>query len=188
MNTTQRSLKIKDVSNVQAGLSMKGDLVIEPGMTGAALGSENMPFVMPRFKLDFHAFCMVREMAGRIPDAPALGSRFASRLAMYLPEVADQIEESDFGFLHLEVGVLKLATRNSILTRDWRRVRLHFSFVANILSGAGAELRDALHVSYLGNLFYGETAASYAQARMYLPISLGIALEIIERHYEDLAE
>ena len=41
-------------------------------------------------------------------------------------------------------------------------------------------------MSYLVNLFYGETALDYAKARTLMPKRLAAALEIMERHYEEL--
>src|SRR5271169_195146 len=83
-------------------------------------------------------------------------------------------------------GLARAAKSNAIGRHDWDYVRKHFSFAANMLENAGAELRDALHVSYLGNLFYGETSLDYAKARILLPKPLAISLEKVERHYEDL--
>jgi len=83
-------------------------------------------------------------------------------------------------------GLAHAAKRHAIGRHDWDYVRKHFSFVARMLENAGAELRNALHVSYLGNLFYGETSLDYAKARILLPKPLAIALEKVERHYEDL--
>jgi hypothetical protein len=36
------------------------------------------------------------------------------------------------------------------------------------------------------NLFYGETSINFAKARTLMPKRLANALEIIERHYEEL--
>jgi len=47
-------------------------------------------------------------------------------------------------------------------------------------------LHDAIGISYLGNLFYDEISINYAKARTLLPRRLAVALEIIERHYEEL--
>ena len=113
--------------------------------------------------------------------------RFADFLAKHFPQVAASIDDAHVGVLHLEVGALKLATRNAIWTRDWPTVRTHLSFVDSVLEAADAELHDAVGVSYLGSLLYGETSINFAKARTLLPRRLAVALEIIERHYEDLA-
>jgi hypothetical protein len=114
-------------------------------------------------------------------------SLFAGFLAMHLPEVAERIDYDDFGILNLEVGALKLATRDAIARRDWHAVGKHFAFVAGLLEHAGAELLDALHVSYLGMLFHGEASINYQKARSLMPKALSNALEHIERHYDNLA-
>ena len=65
-------------------------------------------------------------------------------------------------------------------------MRTHFAFVDNLLEAAEPELHDAIGISYLGNLFYDEISINYAKARTLLPRRLAVALEIIERHYEEL--
>ncbi len=148
--------------------------------------TERLP-VVPRFLLNYNAFAYLRKLLSHKPAVTdGLCSRFASRVALHFPEIANRIDEADFGVLHLEVGELKLATRDAILRRDWDEVVSHYAFVAELLATAGDELRDALHVSYLGNLFYGELAVNYAKARCLLPRPLSVALEKIERHYEQL--
>jgi hypothetical protein len=119
---------------------------------------------------------------------PTGNLHFASHLAQHLPEVAAQhMNESDWGILNLEVGALKQATRDAIARRDWHTVCRHLACVEDLYEKAGAELRDALGVSYLGNLLYGEISLNYAKARSLLPRSLAIAPVKIERHYEELS-
>ncbi len=136
-----------------------------------------------------------RDVAGSIGSAqrgcldsvaPSGNAGFAVHLARHFPEVAARIDDCDFGVLHLEVGALKLATRDAIAKRDWHTVCNYFNFVADLLAGAGDELRDAVNVSYLGNLFYGETSPDFAKARTLLPKPLAEALAKIESHFEDL--
>ncbi len=142
-----------------------------------------------RFRLDFRAFGYLQQLM-RFKSAQPTPARsdFASRLASHFPEIADRIDESDLGILHLEVGELKLATAHAIARRDWDAVAAHFAFVNDLLQDDGnTDLRDAVHVSYLGNLFYGETSINHAKARCMLPQRLAGALYDIERHYEQLA-
>lgn len=113
-------------------------------------------------------------------------TRFASHLALYFPDAAARIDEVDFGTLHLEVGALKLETRDAIAKRNWNAVRDHYVFISMVMEDAGAELRDAVRISYLGDLFYGETSLNYAKARSLLPRSLASALGAVEAHYEGL--
>ncbi len=142
---------------------------------------------VPRLVLNYKAFAYLRKlMSYKAMITAGACSRFANRLALHLPSVATRIDEADFGVLHLEVGELKLATRDAIISHDWETVASHFAFVTELLQDAGGELRDALHISYLGSLFYGELHVSYAKARCMLPRPLAIALEKVERHYEQL--
>jgi hypothetical protein len=141
----------------------------------------------PRLQLDFNSFRSLNHVLCLKPSPRAGESRFACHLAIYFPEIAERIDENDFGVLHLEVGALKLASREAIINGDWAAVSSHCSFVAALLKNCGEELNDALCISYLGSLFYGETARNFVSARTLLPPSLAIALENIERHYQDLA-
>ncbi len=151
-------------------------------------GHARVPSV-PRFRLDYRAFAYLHQLMRykTLRPTPA-HSRFASQLAIYFPEVAASIDEADFGIVHLEVAAMKLASAHAIAKRDWDTLRAHFAFMNDLLlKETGIELRDAIHVSYLGNLFYGETALNYAKARCLLPKPLSDALHEIEQHYEHLA-
>ncbi len=113
-------------------------------------------------------------------------SRFAGYLALHLPEVAARIDEADYGILHLEIAALKSATREAIHRRDWHTVGKYFSFVAGLLDDAGDDLRDAIDVSYLAGLLYGERSLNDEKARTLLPAPLAAALERIEKYYAGL--
>jgi hypothetical protein len=123
-------------------------------------------------------------------DAPRADRRacssFAHQLMLYFPEIAERLDEADDGKLHLEMGELKLATRDAINDSDWRSACEQFAFVAQLLNDDIAAVNDAISISYLGALFYGELSANHAQARCLLPSPLANALERIERHYEEL--
>lgn len=140
-----------------------------------------------KFLFDYNAYRTLNKLALLRPLRRGTQSAFAAQLAIHFPEVAARVDEDDFGVLHLEVGVLRLATREAIVRRDWITAARHFAFVDSVLEGADTELHDAVGVSYLGNLFYGETTLNYAKARTLLPERLAVALEIMERHYEELA-
>lgn len=116
----------------------------------------------------------------------ARNSRFANYLAIHFPEVAASIDAEDLGMLHLEVSALKLATHDAILKHDWPTVRTHFDFIDEVLESAEIDLHDAIGISYLVNLFYSETSLEFATARTLMPKRLAAALEIMERHYEEL--
>lgn len=142
---------------------------------------------LPRFQLDYQSFCNLHRLVRLKSLALDGNSRFASHLTLYFPKAAARIDEADFGILHLEVGALKLDTRAAILRHDWTTVIEHFVFVARMVETAGKELRDALHISYLGMLLCDEKSISFVKARSLLPKSLVVALEKIEHHYQQLA-
>ncbi|MDO8926703.1 MAG: hypothetical protein Q7U94_07335 [Sideroxyarcus sp.] len=123
---------------------------------------------------------------GNTISTQAAGPRFADHLAARFPKVAAIIEEADFGVLPVEVDALKLATREAIQKKDWPTASAHFAFVDEILESAGTELHEAIGISYLTNLFYGETSPEFAMARTLMPKRLAAALELMERHYEEL--
>jgi len=146
------------------------------------------PMLSPkaRSRPNYNAFCDLQKL-GFLKTIPFDGiSRFAGYIAVHFPDVAASIDEADFGVLHLEVGEFKLATRDAILWRDWETVRTHFAFIDKVLETADIDLHNAIGISYLGNLFYNETSLNFAKARTLLPKRLAVALEIIERHYEEL--
>ena len=114
-------------------------------------------------------------------------SRFTDYLSNHFPEVAASID-TDRRALHLEVGAMMLVSREAILNSDWSTLYLHFTFIDSVLEAADTELHEAIGLSYLVSLFYGETAINYAKARTLMPKRLAAALEIMERHYEELTK
>jgi hypothetical protein len=137
-------------------------------------------------RLDIPSFGDLNKLASLKSIPFARNSRFANYLAKHFPEVAETIDEEDVGMLHLEVSALKLATLDAIQKQDWTAVRTHFDFIDEVLENAETELHDAIGISYLVNLFYSETSIDFAKARTLMPKRLATALEIMERHYEEL--
>jgi hypothetical protein len=119
--------------------------------------------------LDFKTFMSLRRMVGHQQKKPLIGrADFVKQLTLYLPEVADRIEESDFGIVHLEVGALKLATREAITRRDFAAVSDHLSLIVDVFDRADNELYEAICISYLEALFLRETSAAHIEARRLL--------------------
>jgi len=119
--------------------------------------------------LDFKTFTSLRRMVSHQHEKHLIRrADFVQQLTLYLPEVAARIEESDFGIVHLEVGAMKLATREAIVRRDFTTVHRHFILIADLLDHADAELSDAIRISYLEALFLDETDPAYAKARCML--------------------
>ncbi len=157
-----------------------------PGRARSGIVQMEDSHAIPRFQLDYLSFRDLHKILCCKPRRRAVQSRFACYLAVYFPEVAEHIDESDFGILHLEVGVLKLRSRSAIINGDWEVLTCHFAFVRSVLENGGHDLRDAVRISYLGSLFYGETGRNFAAARCLLPPRLSRELDSIEKHYEDL--
>jgi hypothetical protein len=125
------------------------------------------------------------ELAFRNPFPVTENSQNTDYLAVHFPKVAASINTDNWA-LHLEIGAMARATRDAILKCDWPTASSHFAFIDSVLETADTELHEAIGVSYLVNLFYGETALDYAKARTLMPKRLAAALEIMERHYEEL--
>jgi hypothetical protein len=126
-----------------------------------------------------------RKLAFRNPFPATENSQNTDYLTAHFPKVAAGINTDNWA-LHLEIGAMTLATREAISKHDWSTLSAHFAFIDSVLETADTQLHEAIGVSYLVNLFYGETALDYAKARTLMPKRLAAALEIMERHYEEL--
>lgn len=131
--------------------------------------------------LDFKTFASLRRMVTHQQSKPLVKrADFMKMVTLYLPEVAARIEESDFGIVHLEVGALKLATKEAIAGRDYATVRRYLFLISDLFDRADAELYDAFCISYLEGLFLDETSTAYMEARSML----SKPMENILRHAE----
>lgn len=139
------------------------------------------------FRLNFELFAALRGALSIHPKAlpiTTMGrSDFIHYITLHFPDVSARIEKSDFGIIHLEMGVMKLATRDAILGREFSTVRRHFSFVSYLFEHADRELYDAIVVSYLEGIFISETLPSYLSARRLLPLNLEEALKKSEHNF-----
>jgi hypothetical protein len=161
-------------------------MVIEDERTGTWHAYRNSTPGQPHSRFDYRSFIdQYQPVSSNTLCTPGTAC-FAAYLAQHFPEVVAKVNATGLGVLHIEVGALKLSTRDAILNRDWTTVSSHFAFIDNVLESADIELHDAIGVSYLVNLFYGETSINYAKARTLMPKRLAAALEIIERHYDEL--
>ncbi len=135
--------------------------------------------------LDFKTFASLRRIVTHQQSKPLLRrTDFMKQVTLYLPEVAERIEESDFGILHLEVGTMKLATRDAFARSDFATVRKHLSLIADLFDRADAELYEAIRISYLEALFLDEVSAAHIVARSMLPQPMENALRQSESHLE----
>lgn len=145
--------------------------------------------VMQSFEhlLDFKTFASLRRMVSHQQSKPLVKrTDFMKQVTLYLPEVSERIEESDFGIVHLEVGAMKLATKNAIANRDFSTVRKHLFLIAEIFDRADAELYDAIRISYLEGIFLDETSSAYMEARSMLSRPMENVLRQSELRLEKL--
>jgi hypothetical protein len=154
------------------GLEMNDTLTI------AKAAAFESPIAQPRLlahrpTLDFKTFCSLRRMVSHQRKQWTVGCcDFMQLLALHLPEVAEHVDESDFAYIHLEVGVLKIASRTAILCRDMSELLRHLILVSDLFGRAEKTLHDALRVSYLEALFLDETGSEFCAARSMLPNTL----------------
>ncbi len=109
---------------------------------------------------------------------------FMDYVARSMPEVQARIEADDIGHAHLEMGAMRLSTRDAIGRDDFRTVYSHFSVIGAWLGYADDDLFDAMVVSYLEALFIDIAEPEYRNARSLLPMNLEEALQQIERHFD----
>ncbi len=159
-------------------------------MPSQTLPKPNLPFaegLMQPFEqlLDFKTFASLRRMVSYQQSKPLLKrADFMKLITLYLPEVAARIEESDFGIVHLEIGAMKLATRDAFNRNDFATVRKHLLLIADLFERADADLYDAIRISYLEALFLGDTSAAHIVARGMLSNALSNALRQAELRQE----
>ncbi|HAF44595.1 MAG: hypothetical protein A2100_04560 [Sideroxydans sp. GWF2_59_14] len=119
--------------------------------------------------LDFKTFSSLRRMVTHQHSKPLLKrTDFMKQVTLYLPEVAARIEESDFGIVHLEVGAMRLATREAIIARDFATVRKHLFLITDLFDRADNELYEAIRISWLDALFLEEYSSAFMEARSML--------------------
>ena len=137
--------------------------------------------------LDFKTFASLRRMVAHQQSKPLFKrADFMKQVTLYLPEVAARIDESDFGIVHLEVGAMKLATKDAIARRDFGAVRRYLVLIADFFDRADGELYDAIRISYLEGLFLDETSAAYLEARSMLSRPMENLLRQAELRVEKL--
>lgn len=100
-----------------------------------------------------------------------------TRLTAEFPDVVAGFGPHSAGLLHCEVADFRQATERAMdAGRSWEAER-HFRLVAELLPVAGPELRNALEVSYLEDLAFGEyTPARRRAIRERMPRELQAVL------------
>jgi hypothetical protein len=106
--------------------------------------------------------------------------RFLAESGAEFPEVLLQIRPDEAGLLHCKVGAFRRATESAMDGGRLAAAEGHFRFAERALRMAGPDLRNALEVSYLEDLAFGEMpAARHQAARARMPSTLR---EIMVRH------
>ena len=137
--------------------------------------------------LDFKTFASLRRMVSHQHSKPLIKrADFMKLVTLYLPEVAARIEECDFGVVHLEIGAMKMATKDAFASSDFVTVRKHLLLIADLFDRADAELYDAIRISYLEAIFLGETSAAHIVARGMLSNAMENVLRQAELRLEKL--
>jgi hypothetical protein len=137
--------------------------------------------------LDFKTFASLRRMVSHQQTKPLIRrTDFMKLVTLYLPEVAARIEECDFGVVHLEIGAMKMATKDAFASNDFSTVRKHLLLIADLFDRADAELYDAIRISYLEAIFLGETSAAHIVARGMLSNAMENVLRQAELRLEKM--
>lgn len=131
--------------------------------------------------LDFKTFSSLRRMVSHQHHKPLFKrADFMKQITLYLPEVAARIEENDFGIMHLEIGAMKLVTREAFARSDFTTVSKHLQLIAELFERADTELYEAIRISYLEALFLGENSAAHSVARGMLSRTMAHVLRQAE--------
>jgi hypothetical protein len=77
--------------------------------------------------------------------------KFAELLVAEFPQLRDDVHESS-GLLHLQMMEFYLVTETAINARGWATVERCLRLADTFLHDGDAEIRNAIHVSYLESL------------------------------------
>jgi len=79
------------------------------------------------------------------------GQKFADILLAEFPHLRDEVDEWH-GLVHLQMMEFHLVTEKALEAVDWTTVERSLQLADTLLRDGNAEIRNALHVSYLENL------------------------------------
>jgi hypothetical protein len=114
--------------------------------------------------------------------------RFEELLASRFPAIAAQITEIEQGLLHLEMAAFARATCAAIDRGDLDEVAEHLAFIDELFRDATPNLENAIHVSYLEDVFLWRDEYRYCSARSMLSDPLQAAFVDLEEHWKRIAE
>ena len=113
---------------------------------------------------------------------------FIEGVRQLFPESYQEMEYIEDELLHLDMADFSRTTSNAIRTNNTSLAIAHFDFISQLLQKANPDLENAIIVSYLENIFIGESDEIYCVARKTLPANLAKALKELEEHFEKLHE
>ena len=101
-------------------------------------------------------------------------------------ESLKEMQDIDKELLHIDMGDFARTTVKAISDDNTELVKAHFGFIGELFSTANPDLKNAIYVSYLENVFLFDTKARVLAARKALPENLANALIELEEHFENL--
>ncbi len=114
-------------------------------------------------------------------------NEFLGLLGVEFPVIYAAIDSDHLDLIHLVMAEVARATSKAIDKRDWDQVRSHFAFMESVLSNANEAVANAICVSYLENLLFGEADANHLYAKSLLPEKLKTSFAELEAHFEMLS-
>ena len=110
---------------------------------------------------------------------------FLLRLMADFPEVVVRFSPFSAGLLHCEVADFREATERAMGAGELWEAERHFRLVAELLVGAGSEVRNALDVCYRQDLALGEfTPVRYQAIKERMPKHLRQVLIRYHSHWQ----
>jgi len=113
---------------------------------------------------------------------------FIEGVRQLFPESFHEMEDIEDELLHIDMADFSRTTNNAIRMNNTSLAKEHFQFIGQLFQKANPDLENAIIVSYLENIFIGESEAIYLAARKLLPPNLAKALTELEGHFDKLYE
>lgn len=126
----------------------------------------------------YYELNMKMNLAGRNEFIEGVKDRF--------PESFKEMKDVEDGLLHIDMGDFARTTESAIIEGNTELFQTHFTFISELFSKADPDLKNAIYVSYLENVFLFHTKQKFLDARKMLPMNLSKALVELEVHFEKL--
>ena len=102
-------------------------------------------------------------------------SEFLDQLSAEFPDIAAEVREAGDGLLHLEAAAFRGATERAMDAGHFWAAEQHFRFVERVLGEAAPDVENALGVSYIEDLAFGEcTPQRYRAVKERMPAKLRV--------------